>query len=123
MLSKGLWLASVLMVLAAGVVVPGAARGKARKPMPRDVVGYFWVPEGDTSPYWTVADHSDAISVLAPTWLSFDASGAFHNSSDARLVRWAHGHGIKVTPLVANAPFKPEVARPIFETDEAIARN
>jgi len=114
------------LLVTASVVVraaPDAKPGKADRPVKRDVVGYFWVPDRDTSPYWTLADHRDGISTLAPTWLSFDASGTFKDNSDRRLVRWAHANGIRVTPLVANSPFKPETARPVFEDDKAIRRS
>lgn len=105
----------------AALAVPSAMA--ARKETKRDVVGYFWVPERDTSPYWTLADHREGISTLAPTWLSYGTTGAFNNISDSRLMRWAKRNGIRVTPLLANHPFKPETARPVFETDEAIRRN
>lgn len=113
------WLAAAAL----GLLLTAGCGRAAEGSKARDVIGYFWVPDGDTSPYWTLADHRAGISVLAPTWLSYDASGTFRNISDARLLRWAKRHGIKVTPLVANHPFKPETARPVFETDEAIARN
>ncbi|HEY3413412.1 MAG TPA: glycosyl hydrolase family 18 protein [Armatimonadota bacterium] len=93
------------------------------KPIQRNVTGYFWLPEGDSSPYWTLADHADCFTALAPTWLSFDASGKFTDNSDKRLIRFAHAHGIKVTPLVANSPFRAEVARPIFANEEAVRAN
>lgn len=124
MQNKGHWRAFALFtVLVAGALIAPVAKCASKEPVKRDVIGYFWVPEGDTSPYWTLADHRDGISVLAPTWLSYDTTGAFKNISDPRLIKWARRHGIKVTPLVANHPFKPETARPVFETEEAVARN
>jgi spore germination protein YaaH len=89
----------------------------------RDVIGYLWVPEGDTSPYWTLADHSDSLTVIAPTWLSFDATGALTSRADKRLLRFARSRGLRVTPLVANSPFKPETARPIFKDADSVERN
>lgn len=89
----------------------------------RSVTAYVWIAEKDTSAYWTLADHIECFSALAPTWLSFDGSGKFTDNSDKRLVAYAHGHGLKVTPLVANSPFKADVARLIFESPEAIRKN
>ncbi|HEY3268065.1 MAG TPA: glycosyl hydrolase family 18 protein [Armatimonadota bacterium] len=109
---------SVKLALALAVCAPALA-----KPMQRDVVGYFWVPDNDSSPYWTLADHSDCLTAIAPTWLSYDASGKFNNNSDPRTLKFAKGRGLKVTPLVANSPFRADVARLIFADDAAVTRN
>lgn len=93
------------------------------KPTQRSVTGYFWLPDKDSSPYWTLADHVDCFTALAPTWLSYDASGKFTDNTDYRLIRYAHEHGLKITPLVANSPFNAKVARPIFENDAAVQKN
>lgn len=107
--------AFLMMCALVSVILPdAAARAK------RDVVGYVWVPEKDTSPYWTLADNANAFSTIAPTWLSFGADGKLVNRTDTRMLKWAKGRGLKVTPLVANSPFKPETARPIIEDDEAV---
>jgi spore germination protein YaaH len=103
------------MVLIASTVSVRAAR--------REVVGYFWVPDKDTSPYWTLADHSDALSAIAPTWLSYEKDGVFVNNSDARLVRFAKSRGLQVTPLVANNPMRPETALPVFADADAVKKN
>lgn len=108
------WLVAVLALCVA------ATMGKTVK---RDVIGYFWVPDNDTSPYWTMADHSDAFTCVAPTWLSFDKTGALTVKADKRAMRFFRSRGLKVTPLVANSPFKPEIARPIFENAEAVKKN
>ena len=93
------------------------------KPIQRSVTGYFWLPDKDSSPYWTLADHVDCFTALAPTWLLFDAAGKFTDNTDKRLIRYAHDHGLKVTPLVANSPFQATVARLIFATEEAVQKN
>lgn len=105
-------------VLITTLVTPFAAQCAQRS-----VTGYFWVPDGDSSPYWTLADHVDCFTALAPAWLSYDASGKFTNKTDLRLIRYARAHGLKVTPLVANSPFKAEIARPIFADGDAVRRN
>lgn len=105
-------------LLAATAVRPAPADAARR-----EVVGYFWVPEKDTSPYWTLADHSDALTAIAPTWLSFDKDGNFQNASDVRTVAFARSRGLTVTPLVANQGFKPETARPVFADDAAVKKS
>lgn len=102
-----------VVLLAAALAAPAAS---AR----REVVGYLWVPDGDTSPYWTLADHSDSLTAIAPTWMSFDATGALASRPDKRLLAFARSRGLRVTPLVANSPFKPETARAIFKDAEAV---
>lgn len=114
MLKWSIFLAAGLMT--AALAAPASA---AR----REVVGYFWVPDNDTSPYWTLADHSDALTAIAPTWLSFDKDGNFQNSADARTVRFAKSRGLVVTPLVANQGFKPETARPVFADAAAVKKS
>jgi spore germination protein YaaH len=82
---------------------------------PRSVTGYVSVSAGDSSPYWTLADHIDCFTALAPTWLSYDAAGKLTDHSDRTFVRYAHAHGVKVTPLVAIGSGKPsEVAHALF---------
>jgi spore germination protein YaaH len=102
------------------VLIAVLASAVTAKPIERSVTGYFWLPDKDSSPYWTLANHVDCFTALAPTWLSYDASGKF---TDKRLIRYARAHGLKVTPLVANSPFKAEVARPIFADADAVKRN
>jgi len=107
-----------IAILFATMAAPSLA-----KTTQRSVTAYFWVPEKDTSPYWTLADHIDCFTALAPTWLSFDASGKFTDNTDKRLIAYAHGHGVKVTPLVANDPFRASVAHLVFADADAVKRN
>jgi len=116
MMTWQMTLRMVVPVLLLAAVLPARA---AR----REVVGYFWVPEKDTSPYWTLADHSDALTAIAPTWLAYDPDGHLLNTADPRVLRFAKGRGLKVTPLVANQGFKPETARPVFADDVAVKKN
>lgn len=104
-----------IWMLAVVAALPAAAK--------REVVGYFWVPDKDTSPYWTLADHSDALSAIAPTWLQFDKEGNFQNNSDARTLRFAKSRGLQVTPLVSNEGFKADSARLVFADGTAVANS
>jgi spore germination protein YaaH len=106
--------------LVVAALVAGATSAQGAK---RQVVGYFWVPENDTSPYWTLADYANALTAIAPTWLAFEKDGTFTNTADARTLRFAKSRGLQVTPLVANHPMRPETARPIFADAEAATKN
>jgi spore germination protein YaaH len=101
-------------------VLLAAASAQAAK---RQVVGYFWVPDNDTSPYWTLADHTNALTAIAPTWLAFEKDGTLTNTADARTLRFAKSRGLQVTPLVANHPMRPETARPVFADADAVTKN
>jgi spore germination protein YaaH len=61
-----------------------------------------------------VRQHPENIDVLSPAWYHLDGDGNIYGSGSAQVTRFAHEHGIKVMPIVANGEFDPDDAHDVF---------
>jgi spore germination protein YaaH len=91
------WLVALTLILSAA---PLGAQGERL---------FYYTDREDA--YRSLVAHIDQISVLAPQSYTVDSLGTFFGGVDARVLKFAKDHHVKVMPLVVNEGFNQPALR------------